>query len=1062
MTETTLLLTALLTATTLSAQDTKGVHPVNQSTNQPVNRTRAVVVGISDYQDAGITDLRFADRDALAFANFLRSPAGGSMDNDHLQVLTNSKATMANLAAALDWLLDASKEGDEAIIYFSGHGDVERKTISQPGYLLCWDAPARVYLAGGALALPMFQDVISTLSVQNKVKVMVITDACRSGKLSGSTINGAQATAANLAKQFGNEVKILSCQPDQYSIEGEQWGGGRGVFSFHLVDALYGMADANADGSVNLLEIGRYLEDRVTAEASPMAQLPMVSGNKTEPLFKVFPDLLAQIRKGKAGQMPVFAQTESRGLEEEVLATVDSATRQDYLLFKTALGEKRFFAEAQKVGSVQNAADLNPAAKVGEVQNLADLDANAADPLFEKLLAEPKLARLHPAMRRNYAAALQNDAQQAMNIWLKADIQEQACIGKTLKLEPIPRQLARAADILGEGHYMYKSLKGRQLYFEGYVLQQSGGWHADSAKARQILGLYQKSLAFEPGSAVVFNEMTFLYGALRQLDSAEICAKTAQSLAPNWVSPYVSFYYTLAQFEGKTGTARQKAALDRAIAVDSLHGFVLNAEINWLVATERFGEALAIYEKYAAIGGATWPCWYAELANIVGKAGTENEQEKTLRVMEKQVAEDSTSAEKWLNLADLYYGLGQVEKAVNPTKKSLSLDSTKAANWGALGLFELLNGRADEAEKALKKGLSIDSTDLYVIEVLAAAYNFSGHFSEAEALLNRGLAISPYAANILLQMGLLHFQRGNTAEAVKWYQKVFAINPNQWEALQYMASVAFREGKTDEAFEWLEKAFKNRAEFAFMQFDPNLAPLRALPQWKVLVKKYRPGLVKERALWMLEEALARDPSDYDANMNLAGFLFETRQNARAESLYSDIIARFPAKVEGYVHHRLGRYEEAERRYRREIQIAPNSPSLYSDLGWICILQGRWEEALALVQKAIELAPQAADFYADLAVIQAHLPGKMAEAEASMKKATTMATGHTYMIPLRQAQLGLLKNEPEEQVWANLEKAMEKGYPFYLDLLATRDFDRLRQSPRWAELMKKYFPDKEKD
>ena len=35
--------------------------------------TRAVVVGISDYQDVGIPDLRFADRDAQAFANFLRS-----------------------------------------------------------------------------------------------------------------------------------------------------------------------------------------------------------------------------------------------------------------------------------------------------------------------------------------------------------------------------------------------------------------------------------------------------------------------------------------------------------------------------------------------------------------------------------------------------------------------------------------------------------------------------------------------------------------------------------------------------------------------------------------------------------------------------------------------------------------------------------------------------------------------------------------------------------------------------------------------------------------------------
>jgi hypothetical protein len=39
--------------------------------------TRAVVIGISDYQN--LPDLQFAHRDAEAFAAFLQSPAGGSL-----------------------------------------------------------------------------------------------------------------------------------------------------------------------------------------------------------------------------------------------------------------------------------------------------------------------------------------------------------------------------------------------------------------------------------------------------------------------------------------------------------------------------------------------------------------------------------------------------------------------------------------------------------------------------------------------------------------------------------------------------------------------------------------------------------------------------------------------------------------------------------------------------------------------------------------------------------------------------------------------------------------------
>ncbi|MFN8330184.1 MAG: hypothetical protein U0T81_03040 [Saprospiraceae bacterium] len=51
---------------------------------------------------------------------------------------------------------DKVKEGDKAIIYFSGHGDVNAKTITQPGFLLCWDAPSRVYMGGGAFGLVAF------------------------------------------------------------------------------------------------------------------------------------------------------------------------------------------------------------------------------------------------------------------------------------------------------------------------------------------------------------------------------------------------------------------------------------------------------------------------------------------------------------------------------------------------------------------------------------------------------------------------------------------------------------------------------------------------------------------------------------------------------------------------------------------------------------------------------------------------------------------------------------------------------------------------------------------
>ncbi len=202
--------------------------------------TRAVVIGISNYQDPVIPDLRFVDKDAIAFANFLRSPAGGNVQPENLMLLTNEQATMAQMVAAFDWLMDESGENDIAVIYFSGHGDVETKTRSQLGFLLGWDAPSHVYMAR---AFPVFylQEIVATLSLDKKSKVLLVSDACRAGNLAGNSIGGAQLTNGNLAKSFANEVKILSCQPNEYSYEGEQWGDGRGVFSYFLVNGMYGL-----------------------------------------------------------------------------------------------------------------------------------------------------------------------------------------------------------------------------------------------------------------------------------------------------------------------------------------------------------------------------------------------------------------------------------------------------------------------------------------------------------------------------------------------------------------------------------------------------------------------------------------------------------------------------------------------------------------------------------------------------------------------------------------------------------------------------------------------------
>lgn len=359
-----------------------------------VTTTRAVIIGISDYQNESIPDLRFADKDAQAFAQYLQSNAGGNVPEDNIKLLTNEAATMAAIAGELDWLVEESTEGDQAIIYFSGHGDVEAKTARQPGFLLTYDSPPKIYIAG---AYPLFylQLIIETLSSDKNVQTLVITDACRAGKLAGSEIGGTQATAANLARQYANEIKILSCQPNEFSLEGEQWGGGRGVFSYHLIEGLIGLADKNENNQVNLLELENHLESTVPSEAAPQSQIPMTVGSKGTQVALVDPDILAELKQLKAQQLPTLAAIASRGMEEILLASVDSTIQQKYEDFIAALDNNHLLE--------------HPDEKI------------SADELYRELIQEESLADLHRLMTRQLATALQDEAQQAINAYLLAN-----------------------------------------------------------------------------------------------------------------------------------------------------------------------------------------------------------------------------------------------------------------------------------------------------------------------------------------------------------------------------------------------------------------------------------------------------------------------------------------------------------------------------------------------------------------------------------------------------------------------------------------------------------------
>ncbi|MBK9108770.1 MAG: tetratricopeptide repeat protein [Saprospiraceae bacterium] len=857
-----LILISILTNVSLYSQS-KGVSQLQTVNSKlPATSTYAVVIGISDYQDGGIPDLRFADKDAEAFANYLRSSAGGKLDKDHLKVLINQQATMAQFANALDWLWEICKEGDQAIIYFSGHGDVEKKSLTQPGFLLCWDAPARVYMAGGAFALPMLQEVVSTLSTQNKAMVIVITDACHSGKLAGSEIYGAQLTGQNLARQYANEIKMLSCQPNEYSIEGEQWGGGRGAFSYNLIDGLYGLADGNKDLFVSLQELSRYLEDHVTTEVAPMVQVPMIIGNRITRLSSVDTKFLENLSSGKINQTQIFSPVDSRGMEDEILADMDTTIQELYQLFKIALQDKRL---------------------------LLPLNA-CANTYYDKLIGESKLQRLHSSMTRNFAAALQDDAQQTMNRWLSIDIHQTVQSGSKNKSENIPIKvfsdrvksypscLERAAVLLGQDHYLYTTLMARKYFFEGFLLA-NGNRNPSKEIGEKAIEKFQQSLQWQAEHPAVFWQMSQIYGYQLLLpDSMELFAKKAMEVYPRWIVPYTTLAFNFSQkykfFE------KAKLYLDQAMNLDSSSDKVWIGLGVYHIWKKEYKKAEDAFIKSIQLDSTVSDA-YNNLGLVYINMGKYDLAEKNLQ---KSIQLDSTNSLQYNTLGFLYNNIRRYPEAEQVLLKAIQLNSNYIEAQVNLGVTYYLSGRNQEAEKVFLEVIQLDSTSVQALGNLGNIYRKRSNYPDAEKYLRKAIQIDSNFFQASANLGLVYHKLRQWKEASPFMQKavkalpknellqavlgdVYAhldldidkaqscfekaieLDPEYPDTYRYYANLSLRKNQTEAAWTYLEKGLEKGVgedQFAFedLQADPDFEVMRKDLKWKTLMQKYFPDKMK--------------------------------------------------------------------------------------------------------------------------------------------------------------------------------------------------------------------------
>ena len=266
-----------ITATPAYSQQTRGFQKVEPSM---YSKQYALVIGINDYSDQSIRDLKFAVNDASSIQQTLIDVLG--FDEENINVLSDRNATKDNILRALGRYIEEDiEENSQLLVYFAGHGEtIGSEAAGQQGYLLPHDAQigtvSSLYSTG--IAMNDLQNLARTIRPKH---VLFLMDACYGG-LANTRSAGTSIFVRNAMERNARQL-ITAGSASEQVIESSEWQ--HSAFTKVFLDAVREQhADSNSDGIISTMELFSYIENRVPYYAASLG------GQQTPQYTKLTPD----------------------------------------------------------------------------------------------------------------------------------------------------------------------------------------------------------------------------------------------------------------------------------------------------------------------------------------------------------------------------------------------------------------------------------------------------------------------------------------------------------------------------------------------------------------------------------------------------------------------------------------------------------------------------------------------------------------------------------------------------------------------------------------------------
>ncbi len=222
-----------------------------------------------------------------------------------------------------------------------------------------------------------------------------------------------------------------------------------------------------------------------------------------------------------------------------------------------------------------------------------------------------------------------------------------------------------------------------------------------------------------------------------------------------------------------------------------------------------------------------------------------------------------------------------------------------------------------------------------------------GKTSEARTDLQTVQNFSPNSAGAMVNLAKVALAENNQAEAKNLYERALAADASNFDALSGLINVLTRQKQFDEAHQKINQMIEGRA-----------AQIDVLPALYYLNANISTAQKdSESAETALKKAIELDENYLPAYSSYAALLVGRNQVDEAVAQYQKIVEKRPSAATytliGMLEESRNNLPEAEKNYRRALQVTPNAPIAANNLAWLIASSGgNLDEALTLSQKVV--------------------------------------------------------------------------------------------------------------